>query len=79
MAKADSTLIHWLLHNSGLSRYRISKELNIAESTLSRIARGDTPMDKIQFGSASKLTDYAERVKHKQEVMREGGKSHEQT
>lgn len=59
MAKADSRLITWLLHDSGVTRYKISKDIGISESTLSRIANGETPMDAVRFGYASKLTDYA--------------------
>ncbi|MCR6108694.1 hypothetical protein HXA34_20570 [Salipaludibacillus agaradhaerens] len=59
MAEADSRLIEWLFHNSGISRYKISKDVGISESTLSRIAKGETPMDAVRFGYARKLTDYA--------------------
>lgn len=61
--RADSELIHWLLHDSGISRYQISKALNISESTLSRLASGETPMDSIRFGYAMRLTTHAEAVK----------------
>ena len=56
IVEADSRLIHWLLHDSGVSRYRISKLVGISESTLSRIAGGETPMDAVRFGYAHKLT-----------------------
>jgi predicted transcriptional regulator len=62
MANADSRLIKWLLNESGVSRYRISKDVGISESALSRIAKGETPMDAVRFGNASKLTDYARSV-----------------
>lgn len=59
MLDADSRLIEWLFHESGISRYKISKEIGFAESTLSRIAKGQTPMDAVKFGLAHKLTQYA--------------------
>lgn len=62
MAEADSRLITWLLHDSGVTRYKISKDIGISESTLSRIANGETPMDAVRFGYASKLTDYARSI-----------------
>lgn len=61
--KADSNLIEWLLHESGVSRYKISKDIDISESTLSRIANGETALDAIRFGLAHKLTDYARDIK----------------
>ena len=60
---ADGRLILWLLEDSGISRYHISKELDISESTLSRIASGITNINGIQFGVAHKLTEYARRMK----------------
>ncbi|WP_078598410.1 helix-turn-helix domain-containing protein [Evansella clarkii] len=62
MAEADSRLIEWLLHDSGVSRYKISKDVGISESTLSRIAKGETPMDVVRFGYARKLTEYARSI-----------------
>ena len=62
-AKADSKLIHWLLHDSKISKYQISKDTGISESTLSRIASGETKMDAVRFGFAHRLTEYAERRK----------------
>lgn len=62
MAEADSRLISWLLQDSGVTRYKISKDIGISESTLSRIANGETPMDAVRFGYASKLTDYARSI-----------------
>jgi len=61
--EADSRLIHWLLHESGETRYAISKAIGISESTLSRIASGETPMNAVRFGFAHKLTEYARTIK----------------
>lgn len=66
MADADTRLIGWLLHESGISRYHIAKETDISESTLSRIVSGDIPMDAIRFGYACILTSYARRMQREQ-------------
>lgn len=71
--EADSRLIHWLLHESGVTRYRIAKDLDMSESTLSRIASGETSMDAVRFGFAHKLTDYARTVK--QNIAKGGSSS----
>lgn len=63
LTQADERYIQWLLHESGISCYQISKDTGISESTLSRIKSGKTPMASIQFGYASLLTDYAKRLK----------------
>ncbi|MEK4529805.1 hypothetical protein NST38_30845 [Paenibacillus sp. FSL H8-0104] len=59
---ADSQLIDWLLNQSGVSCYQISKKSKIGESTLSRISNGETSMHSIRFGTAIKLTEYARRI-----------------
>lgn len=59
---ADSRLIDWLLNQSGVSCYQISKNSKIGESTLSRISNGETSMHSIKFGTAIKLTKYARRI-----------------
>lgn len=59
MTWADSRLIYWLLHETKISRYQISKDTGISESTLSRIFSGDTPLERVQFGYAHTLTEYA--------------------
>lgn len=66
---ASSDLIHWLLYESEISRYKISKETGISEATLSRIANKDTPIDQVRFGSAHKLTAYAKEVQAKQKGL----------
>lgn len=63
---ADSTLIMWLLTESGVSRYRIAKDIGISEATISRIARGETTVESIRFGSAQKLSAYAENIQKEQ-------------
>jgi len=61
--KADSMLIKWLIHDSGISRYAISKATGIAQATLSDIATGKTSIDKMTLGNAMRLTEYAEKIK----------------
>lgn len=63
MAKADSNLVYWLLNDSGLSKYKISKDVGISEPTLSRIVNGKTPLKEVKFDFAHKLTEYALKVK----------------
>lgn len=63
MTKADSDLIRWLLHDSGESRYQISRDTGVAQSTLSRIVSEETNIDNMSFGVASKLTDHAKKLK----------------
>lgn len=64
---ADSALIMWLLTESNVSRYRIAKDIGISEATISRVARGETTVQSIRFGTAQKLSAYAESVQ-KQEA-----------
>lgn len=64
---ANSELIRWLLNESGVTKYQISEDLGISQSTLSRLARGEIKLDSIRYGYARNLTDYARRIKAKQE------------
>lgn len=73
MATADSGLITWLFEDSGISRYQISKDTGIPESTLSRIAGGVTTMDVVSFGIAARLTGYAEGKRHSRAYLDEYG------
>lgn len=58
---ADSDLIRWLLEDSGISRYRISKDTGVSETTLSRLKSGDIQLDSIRYGFAKALTRYARK------------------
>lgn len=60
---ADSELIRWLLDDSGISRYRISKETGVSEGTLARIHSHEVELDSIRFGFAKVLTTYARSVR----------------
>lgn len=60
---ADAEHIRWLLEESGISRYKISKDIGMSESMLSRLSRDEISIDSIRFGYASKLTAYAVKAK----------------
>lgn len=66
MTQADSELIRWLFSESGVTRYHISQETGVAQSTLSRIASNETAIENMSFGVASKLTQYARTLKQTQ-------------
>ena len=70
--RADGALIKWLLHESGVSRYKISKDLGISEATLSRLTRDEVPLASIRFGYASMLTEYAREIQAEQAHEGEG-------
>lgn len=60
--KANENLITWLMEESGLSKYSISKATGIPQTTLSDITTGKTELGNMTFGTAAKLTFYAEEV-----------------
>lgn len=70
--KADSGLIRWLLEESGVSRYKISKDIGMSESMLSRLVREEISLDSIRFGYAKELTAYARRLQAEQAKAKEG-------
>lgn len=61
--RADEQLIHWLLHESNVTRYRISKDTGITQSTLSRLYNGITNIERMRLGHAITLTMYAKQIK----------------
>ena len=63
--KADITLINWLLNESGVSMYAVSKATGIAQTTLSDLSTGKTSIERMSLGHAMTLTEYAEKIKHK--------------
>jgi len=63
--KADLNLINWLLNESGVSMYAVSKATGIAQTTLSDLRTGKTSIERITLGHAMKLTEYAIEIKHK--------------
>lgn len=63
--KADLKLITWLLNESGVSMYAVSKATGIAQTTLSDLMTGKTSIERMTLGHAITLTEYAEKIKHK--------------
>ena len=59
MLQADEKKIRALLFESGISKYRISKETGIPGTTISDIVTGKTKFDSMKFSTASKLTAFA--------------------
>ena len=58
--KADSILINWLLQESGVSMYAVSKATGIAQTTLSDLTTGKTWVENMTLRHAVTLTEYAE-------------------
>ncbi|MBR0576739.1 hypothetical protein KCG48_10385 [Proteiniclasticum sp. BAD-10] len=67
---ADLKLIKWLLEESNVTRYRISKETKIPQTTLSDMATGKTDIKKIQFETAAALTEYAKKIEEEKKMTR---------
>lgn len=64
---ADSEMIHWLLFESGITRYKISKDTGVPDNTLADLATGKTKLERMKFLTAAKLTEYAAEIKKDQE------------
>lgn len=60
--KADSLTIKWLINDSGISRYQISKATGITEMTLSRLTTGNSKIENLPLKTAAALTEYAEKA-----------------
>jgi hypothetical protein len=58
--KADSTLITWLLEESGSTKYSVSKATGIHQTTLANLEDGTSLIENLSFKNAAALTDYAE-------------------
>ena len=58
--KADQNLIAWLLTESGLSKYAISKATGIHQTTLANLEDGTSLIENLSFKNAAALTEYAE-------------------
>lgn len=76
---ADSELIRWLLEDSGISRYRISKDTGVSETTLSRLNSGDIQLDSIRYGFAKALTGYARKTQDIQNVAKDAAEGSSST
>lgn len=59
--EADSKKIKWLLDN--FSQYEISKATGVAQPSLSNIKSGTRKIENLSLKVASKLTEYAEKLK----------------
>ena len=59
----DSERIHWLLFDSGRTPHRIGSDLKISISNLYQIKRGERSISNLSLESASKLTEYAIKVR----------------
>ena len=60
MLRADEEKIKLLFEH--VSGYRISKETGLAQTGIARFMRGSKPIKNATFETASKLTEYAERL-----------------
>lgn len=58
--KADLLMIKWILNDSGLSRYQISKATGIHITTLTNLSDGKSLIENLSFKNAAALTEYAE-------------------
>ena len=61
--KADSLTIKWLINDSGISRYQISKETGIHITTLTNLVEGKSRIENLSFKNAASLTEYVEKIK----------------
>ena len=59
----DSDLIHWLLFDSGRTPHRVGSDLKISISNLYQIKSGKRSINNLSLESASKLTEYAIKVR----------------
>ena len=60
--KADYLLVKWILNDSGLSRYQISKETGIHITTLTNLVEGKSLIENLSFKNAAALTSFAEKA-----------------
>lgn len=58
--------IEWLLEN--VTQYRISKEIDISQSTISLLRSGKRKINKLSFELASKLTEYSRKLQLMEET-----------
>ena len=59
--KVDTKLIEWLLENE--TQYRIAKETGVAQSNISRVAKGERKIENLTIAVGAKLTEYAKKIK----------------
>ena len=59
----NSDLIHWLLFDSGRTPHRIGSDIKISISNLYQIKSGKRSINNLSLENASKLTEYAIKVR----------------
>ena len=59
---AELLKIKWVLNDSGLSRYQISKETGIHQTTLANLVEGKALIENLSFKNAAALTSFAEKA-----------------
>lgn len=62
---ADYELIQWLIFDSGVSNYKISKETGVTEQLLGHYKNGKKDIRNMTLDTAIKLTEYALQIKEK--------------
>ena len=60
---ANSELIKWLLEESEVTKYRISKATGIHQTTLTKLENGIALIKNLSFKNAAALTQFAENIK----------------
>lgn len=77
LLSVDGKLIAWLLFDAPVTRYQISKDLGMAESTLSRIYHGETDISGMRCRVGTSLTGYARKLKRKLDKEKKVGETNE--
>lgn len=67
---ANSELIKWLLEESEVTKYRISKATGIHQTTLSNLENGTSLIENLSFKNAIVLTKYAEMIKEEKKMLK---------
>ncbi len=60
---ANSELIKWLLEESEVTKYQISKATGIHQTTLTNLENGTSLIENLSFKNAAALTEYALKIK----------------
>lgn len=61
-------LIKWLLHDSGVTAYRISKDTELSATTVNRIVVEGRPIEGLTLKTANILEKYASNLKEEKEM-----------
>lgn len=68
-SKQTARLIRWLIHESGVTAYRINKDTGISANAINRITKDGSPIENLSLATAMKLEEYA--IKLKEEINME--------